>query len=80
MSSDPKHTDSSLLEPVADFDVTEIKALPFAYAKKQGVLLAEVENDHAKCVCREDVQPATLAEVRRFVGMPLNVEFCRYAP
>jgi len=75
MSNDQEYAESFVAEPVSDLNATEVKTLSFAYAKKQGVLLTEVNNDQAKCVCREDVQPVALAEVRRFVGMPLKMEF-----
>ncbi len=64
-----------LPESLTNPEVMELKTLPFAYAKRQGVLLTEMSRDHAKCVCREDVQLVTLSEIRRFVGIPISVEY-----
>ncbi len=51
-----------------------IKRPPFIYAKRNGVLVTEVDNGHAKAVCRPNVNTPALSEVRRFMGMPLDLE------
>ena len=50
------------------------KRLPFAYAKRQGVLVTEIGEGHARAVCRPDVSMHVLTEVRRFIGLPLQLE------
>ena len=50
------------------------KRLPFAYAKRQGVLVTDFEGGRAKVVCRPDVSTPALTELRRFVGAPLQLE------
>src|SRR3990172_1204844 len=50
------------------------RRLPFAYAKRQGVLITEIENGHARALCRPNVTSLALAEVRRYVGLPLQLE------
>ena len=51
-----------------------VKRPPFIYAKRNGVLVMEVANGHAKAVCRPNVNTPALTEVRRFMGMPLELE------
>ncbi|HEY4732279.1 MAG TPA: type II secretion system ATPase GspE [Gammaproteobacteria bacterium] len=50
------------------------RRLPFAYAKRQGVLITEIENGHARALCRPNVTSLALAEVRRYIGLPLQLE------
>ncbi len=49
------------------------RKLSFPFAKRHGVLVRGYENGHADVVCRLGVTAQSLAEVRRFVGMPLKV-------
>ena len=53
---------------------TFVERLPYTFAKRHGVFLAEVDDSAAKVVCRNGVNPLALAEVRRFLGMPLSLE------
>ncbi len=48
-----------------------VKRLPFAYAKRHGVLVNQWEEGHALLWCRPDVSSAALVEVRRYLGAPL---------
>ncbi len=48
--------------------------LPFAYARRHGVLVTAIEDGRARTLCRQDVSALTLAEVRRHLAMPLQVE------
>ena len=50
------------------------RKLSFPFAKRHGVLIRGVVNDVAETVCRPGVTPQALAEVRRFVGVPLKLE------
>ncbi len=49
------------------------KRLPFSFAKRHGVLIRDYSEDRADTVCRVGVSPASLAEVRRFAGLPLQL-------
>ena len=47
--------------------------LPFAFAKRHGVLVRNLEEHAAECVYREHVSALALAEARRFLGRPLRL-------
>jgi general secretion pathway protein E len=50
------------------------RKLSFPFAKRHGVLVRGVTDGCADTVCRPGVTPQALAEVRRFVGVPLKLE------
>ena len=56
-----------------DAPVDSIPALPFSFAKRHGVLIREVNDNVVDAVYRPGVSPQSIAEVRRFAGMPLNL-------
>ena len=45
--------------------------LPFAFAKRHGVLIQNLENGRTHAIYRTGASPLSLAEVRRFVGGPV---------
>lgn len=47
--------------------------LPYAFARANGVLLGEVQDDSAEVIAREDANPVALAEVRRLTARPLRI-------
>ncbi len=49
-------------------------ALPYAFAKAHGILVASQGPEHAQLVLREGADLAALAEVRRSLGLPLQIE------
>jgi general secretion pathway protein E len=49
------------------------RLLPFAFAKRHGVLVREFAAGHAHVIARPDANPLALAEVRRFVGVPVRL-------
>ena len=49
------------------------RVLPFSFAKRHGVLIREVTGETADAVYRPGVTPLSLAEARRFAGIPLNL-------
>lgn len=51
-----------------------VRPLPFAFAKRNGVLVGDVNQDHVIVFIRPGVSSTTLAEARRFIGMPLRFE------
>ncbi len=50
------------------------RKLSFPFAKRHGVLLRGIADGVADTVCRPGVTAQSLAEVRRFVGVPLKLE------
>jgi general secretion pathway protein E len=68
-------TMSTLSEPVAD-PQTELltqQRLPYAYAKRHGVLISRIEDDHVELLHRRKFSPGALAEVRRVTGRKLTL-------
>ena len=52
----------------------QIFSLPFAFAKRHGVILTDIDA-HSVTVChRPDMTRQTLSELRRFLAVPLNLE------
>ena len=56
--------------PVGDGDA---RALPFSFAKRHGVLIREFDAGVAHAVYRSGASPLSLAEARRFAGVPLKL-------
>ncbi|MBT8078668.1 MAG: type II secretion system ATPase GspE [Gammaproteobacteria bacterium] len=50
-----------------------IRPLPFSFAKRHGVLIRDVVNGKADTVYRIGTSPLSLAEARRFAGVPLRL-------
>ena len=50
-----------------------VKALPFSFAKRHGVLIRQLHGDSADAVYRSSASPVSLAEARRFAGIPLKL-------
>ncbi|MGH8226817.1 MAG: type II secretion system ATPase GspE, partial [Steroidobacteraceae bacterium] len=50
------------------------RRLSFAYAKRHGVLVRHIAGGYAQCAYRTGASPLALAEVRRFLGLPLKIE------
>jgi general secretion pathway protein E len=48
------------------------KRLPFTFAKRHGVLIQRIDDGHADAIYREGAAPLSLAETRRYVGMPVR--------
>ena len=70
--------DEALPSPALDTALTpgaaRPKHLPFAYAKRHGVLVDAIHADHVKLLFRKGVPMHTFAEVRRFFGLPLRMQ------
>ena len=47
--------------------------LPYAFARRHGVLVTAIGTEHADVLLREDASLAAVAEVRRHLGLPLNM-------
>jgi len=50
------------------------RRLSFAYAKRHGVLVRAIGDGYAECAYRTGASPLALAEVRRFLRVPLRIE------
>ena len=50
------------------------RRLPFSFAKRHRVQVASIDDQGAHVLCGPGVSPQTLAEVRRYLGMPLRLE------
>ena len=71
---DPEHLALAEEAPATDDTGTvEALVLPFTFAKRHGVLISDVEDGKASAVYRQGATPVSLAEVRRFAGMPLEL-------
>jgi general secretion pathway protein E len=46
----------------------------FAFAKRHGVLVRRVTDGTAECACRENATPLAIAELRRYMRVPLKLE------
>ena len=55
-------------------EAVQPRKLSFPFAKRHGVLVRGVADGVADTVCRPGVTPLSLAEVRRFVGVPLRLQ------
>ncbi len=68
----PMSPEQAVSGPPADGDRSRL--LPFAFAKRHGLLVHAYESGQALTLVREDASPASLAEVRRYTGTPLKLE------
>jgi general secretion pathway protein E len=55
-------------------EVVRPQRVGFAFAKRHGVLVKRVHEGIAECVCRPGVTPLAIAEVRRYLGIPVRLE------
>jgi general secretion pathway protein E len=51
-----------------------MNTIPFAFAKRYGVLVTNVDEQRAKVVYRNHPEVAIFNELRRFLGVPLEIE------
>ncbi|VAW96380.1 General secretion pathway protein E [hydrothermal vent metagenome] len=62
-------------KPIGEMDeVHGAHGLPFAFAKRNGVMVAEEHADHTVVLARPGVSSVTLAEMRRFLGSPVRLK------
>lgn len=68
-------TNSEEIVLAAEDDVvkTTRRALPFSFAKRHGVLIRNIVGDQGEAVYRSGASPLSLAEARRFAGVPLTL-------
>jgi general secretion pathway protein E len=70
MPNDETSLNSGASVPVDD----SVSVIPFAFAKRNGVLLEEIRENSAVVFIRPGVSSTTLAEVRRVIGKPVSFE------
>jgi general secretion pathway protein E len=63
-----------LNDVAATTPLTAQRRLSFAFAKRHGVLVRQIVDGVAECVCRKAATPLAIAEVRRYLRMPLRLE------
>jgi len=54
-------------------DDASSRPLPFSFAKRHGILIREIKDGKADAVYRTGASPLSLAEARRFAGVPLQL-------
>ena len=59
---------NAVLEPSPE------RRLAYAFARKHGVLVRAIRDGAAEVTVRESAEAASVAEVRRFLGLPLKLE------
>jgi len=59
--------------PANETVTTPRPALTFGFANRHGVILHELTDTQAQLLCRMDVLPSAIAEVRRLVNVPLVI-------
>ncbi|HET7608864.1 MAG TPA: hypothetical protein VFL84_09325, partial [Gammaproteobacteria bacterium] len=61
-------------DPVVEVPVAapSQRNLPFAFAKRHGVLIQRLHDGAAEAIYRTGVAAQSIAEVRRFAGMPVR--------
>ena len=52
---------------------THARTLPYSFAKRHGVLIRSINDTEADTLYRSGVTPLSLAEARRFAGVPLKL-------
>ena len=61
--------------PVAEENNNEAptrRRLPFSFAKRHGVVIEEIGEVDAMVAYKPGIAPATIVEVRRFLGIPIQ--------
>jgi len=53
---------------------TSGRSLPFAFAKRHGIVVREVKQGVAQCALRQDATAAAVAEARRALRLPLQLQ------
>ncbi len=54
-------------------ELTVARTLPFSFAKRHGVLIRDISDGRADTIYRTGASPLSLAEARRFAGVPLQL-------
>ena len=66
--------ESDIVLETADSPEPQVhNALPFSFAKRHGVLIRDLSDSGGEAVYRAGASPQSLAEARRFAGVPLKM-------
>ncbi len=67
--------DSEIVMETSSEDVTPSarRVLPFSFAKRHGVMIRDIDANGGDVVYRDGASPLSLAEARRFAGVPLTM-------
>jgi len=49
------------------------QSLPYAFAKRYGVLIGQINNDKVQVLYRQEINPQAITEVRRIIGRPVQL-------
>jgi general secretion pathway protein E len=58
---------------IASEDALTPQRIPYAFAKRHGILISQIEEHQIKILHREDMDPSILAEVRRVTGRAIEL-------
>ncbi len=58
---------------LGQLELKQERRLPFAFAKRHGVLIKSAKDGRTEVIYRQGVSILSLAEVRRFVGGPVKI-------
>lgn len=76
MASDlPEQSPEAPVEPTAEALPAGIVGIPYAFARKYGVVLQPGEGGHFGVALREGSDPRVLIELRRYLSRPFEVSF-----
>jgi len=70
MAANPNNADPA--SPAAPAAAAAVRSLPFAFAKRHGVLIKDLHEGVVHAIYRTGTPPHSLAEVRRFAGAPVT--------
>jgi general secretion pathway protein E len=73
MENEPEIVLELAPDPPVDINVSVARALPFSFAKRHGVLIRDMADNEADTVYRPGATAMSLAEARRFAGVPLKL-------
>lgn len=65
---------NAIADTTSGVEADEGRRPGFSFAKRHGVLVSELAEDHANVMLRPGVEPRALIEVRRVVGRPLKLQ------
>jgi general secretion pathway protein E len=72
MAANPSNSAAPAASTPAATAAAGVKQLPFAFAKRHGVLIKDVHDNVAHAIYRSGAAPQSLAEARRFAGVALR--------
>ncbi len=48
-------------------------SIPYAFAKRFGILIGQIDDDHVQVLYHDGIKPHALSEVRRIIGRPIQL-------